>query len=385
MTIQAIKHNNATTEYTMTVTAPEVGWMSIGFGRSMIIAPLVILWRNTATGDTIVSQRAASDFVMPTVVSSPNPVATALPYRAASNSSASTLSFSVPSTTDTRQIIIWAWSKTAPSGNTPDATLVQHDDEGQLTLNLANAMPNYDDGPTTTASGSGTGAVSAPTATPVASYGNDNVPLTQSMKVFIAHGVFLTLAFMIILPLGALQARVFRTIVPGKWWFTAHWILQWPVSTVLIVVGFALGVSQVNRLHTGQLNSTHKKWGLVLVCLYIVQCSLGGIIHFVKSSKRTRRPPQNYGHAMLGLLIIALSFWQVYTGLEYEWPRIGGNTVPMSYWTWWKVWTIMIPLLYLCALALLPRQYRQEREQRENRQMPIKISAPKLQSRFGEA
>lgn len=37
-----------------------------GFGRSMIIAPLVILWKDSATGDTIVSQRAASDFVMPT-------------------------------------------------------------------------------------------------------------------------------------------------------------------------------------------------------------------------------------------------------------------------------------------------------------------------------
>jgi hypothetical protein len=75
----------------------------------MIIAPLVILWQNTVTGDTIVSQRKASDFVMPTVDPNPNPVATALNYLAASNSSASSLSFSVPSTTETQQTIIWAW------------------------------------------------------------------------------------------------------------------------------------------------------------------------------------------------------------------------------------------------------------------------------------
>lgn len=111
-----------------------------------------------------------------------------------------------------------------------------------MTLNIANP-----DGDTTPS-----------TSTPV---GNDEVSLTPSMKVFVAHGVFLTLGFMVILPLGALQARLFRTIVPGKWWFGAHWILQWPVTTVLIVIGFSLGVSEVNKLHTGQLNTTHKVRG----------------------------------------------------------------------------------------------------------------------------
>jgi len=361
------------------VQQPEVGWMALGFGRSMIIAPLVILWKDTTTGETIVSQRAASDFVMPTVVANPNPVATPLSYRANTNSSAMTLSFSVPSTTETRQNLIWAWCKTPPAGNTVDATIVQHDDEGSLVMNLANPLPNYNDGPTSS-------EAATPTTAPVNTYGDDTIPLTSSMKIFIAHGVFLTLGFMVILPLGALQARLFRTIVPGKWWFRAHWIMQWPVTTFLITIGFALGVSEVNKLHTGQLNSTHKKWGLVLVCLYIVQCSLGGFIHFIKSAKQSRRPPQNYGHAALGIMIIGLSFWQVYTGLMQEWPRIGGTPVPMVIWTWWKVWTVMIPIMYTCGLVLLPRQYRLEREQRENRQLPIKhfISAPKLQTRFGD-
>jgi hypothetical protein len=143
-------------------------------------------------------------------------------------------------------------SQTAPSGSSPDATIVKHDEDGTITLNLANALPNYNDGSTTTNSS---------TTTPVASYGSDQVSLTPGMKVLIAHGVFLTLGFMVILPLGALQARLFRTIVPGKWWFGAHWILQWPVTTVLIVIGFSLGVSEVNKLQTGQLNTTHKVRG----------------------------------------------------------------------------------------------------------------------------
>jgi hypothetical protein len=77
------------------------------------------------------------------------------------------------------------------------------------------------------------------------------------------------------------------------------------------------------------------------VILYVVQCSYGGVIHFVKSSKPTGRPPQNYGHAVLGLLIIGLSFWQVNTGLDDEWQAIGGSYIPTSIWTWWKVWVVV--------------------------------------------
>lgn len=381
MCISAIVHNNQTTSYDLTVTQSQVGWMALGFGQSMITSPLVILWKDTSNGNTIVSQRAATDFVMPSVVSSPNPVATPLSYRAASNATALTLSFVIPSTTETRQNLIWAWSKEAPSGNTPDANIVQHDDTGLFTISLTDPLPDSIDGPTSSGGGDGYGnggtSTRAPTPTGTSNSNSDDdlslisIPLTPSQRVFVAHGVFLTLAFMVILPLGALQARMFRTFVPGKWWFMAHWILQWPVTSVLIIVGFALGVNEVGKLKSGQFNSTHKKWGLVLVILYIVQCCYGGVIHFYKSTKATKRPPQNYGHAVLGLLIIALSFWQVYTGLDDEWQAIGGRYIPISIWTWWKVWVVMIPILYLVGLGLLPRQYRKESVQQSSRRSPI--------------
>ncbi|PVF97041.1 hypothetical protein CPB86DRAFT_707983 [Serendipita vermifera] len=381
MCVDVIKHNNSTTSYTLTVSEPQVGWMAIGFGRSMIRAQMVILWRDTTNGNTIISQRSASDFIAPTVISSPNPVATALPYLANVNSSAASLSFVVPSTTETRQDLIWAWSKQQPDSNSPDANIVQHDDEGSLSINLANPLPDSIDGPA--GSQTTSGANPATTSTLPSSYGNsDSYALTPSQKIFVAHGVFLTLAFMVILPLGALQARLLRTFVPGKWWFTAHWILQWPVTTVLIVIGFALGVSEVNKRGSGQLNSPHKKWGLVLVLLYIVQCSLGGVIHFFKPKKATKRPPQNYTHAVIGLLIIALSFWQVHTGLEDEWAGMGGE-VPTSIWTWWKVWIVLLCVLYFGGLALLRRQYDMEATQRAQSRTPSRsISGPKLQQGF---
>jgi len=380
MCISVIVHNNQTTSYDLTVSQSQVGWMALGFGQTMVAAPLVILWKDTSNGNTVVSQRAATDFVAPSIVSSPNPVATPLSYRAASNATALTLSFVVPSTTETRQNLIWAWSQTPPSGNAPDSTIVQHDDTGAFTMTLTNPLPDSIDGPT---SSGGNSTTSTSTSTSNSNYDdNDNdlvgIPLTPSQKVFVAHGVLLTLAFMVILPLGALQARLFRTIVPGKWWFMAHWILQWPVSSILIIVGFALGVNEVTKLKSGHLNDTHKKWGLVLVILYVVQCSYGGVIHFFKSTK-ARRPPQNYGHAVLGLLIISLSFWQVHTGLDDEWNAIGGIYIPISIWTWWKVWVVMIPILYLVGLGLLPRQWRQEAKQRSPRRSPTVISNPRLQ------
>jgi len=372
MCISAIVYNNQTTSYDLTVSQPQVGWMALGFGQTMVAAPLVILWKDTSNGNTVVSQRAATDFVAPSIVSSPNPVATPLSYRAASNATALTLSFAIPSTTETRQQLIWAWSKTAPSGNAPDSTIVQHDDTGTFTMTLTSSI----DGSTSNAT---TSTGNSDSDSDDDDNGYIDIPLTPSQKAFVAHGVLLTLAFMVILPLGALQARLFRTIVPGKWWFMAHWIMQWPISSTLMIVGFALGVNEVNKSQSGQFNDAHKQWGLVLVILYIVQCSYGGIIHFYKSSKATRRPPQNYGHAVLGLLIISLSFWQVYTGLDYEWQAVGGRSVRIAIWTWWKVWVVMIPILYFIGLGLLPRQWQQEAKQRDARRLSTVISNPRLQ------
>ena len=62
------------------------------------------------------------------------------------------------------------------------------------------------------------------------------------------------------------------------------------------------------------LDDDHKKWGVAIFALYFVQCSLGAVIHWVKPSSWTvkkKRPVQNYFHAVLGILVIALAFYQV--------------------------------------------------------------------------
>ena len=85
----------------------------------------------------------------------------------------------------------------------------------------------------------------------------------------------------------------------------------------IIVAGVACGIAAVHKEGTPHLNDTHKKWGIALLVLYAAQCSLGALIHWVKPSSWTvnkKRPMQNYLHAVFGLLIIGLAFYQVSQG-----------------------------------------------------------------------
>jgi hypothetical protein len=81
--------------------------------------------------------------------------------------------------------------------------------------------------------------------------------------------------------------------------------------------------------------------GVLLFILYGLQCFLGGIIHFVKSKTATRRPPQNYLHAVLGISIIGISFYQVRTGYTREWPNATGRPAPMAINVLWYVWVVV--------------------------------------------
>ena len=81
----------------------------------------------------------------------------------------------------------------------------------------------------------------------------------------------------------------------------------------IIVSGVALGFAAVHKAGVDHLSDDHMRWGLAIFVLYFCQLILGEFIHIVKPRSWTvdkRRPPQNYFHAVFGLLIIALAFYQ---------------------------------------------------------------------------
>jgi len=329
-------------EYLLSSTR-QVGWMAIGFGSEMVNTPIVVMWGNP-DGSVTLSQRSTSAYIMPTVDPAPPRVATL--GTTVSTTSSSEFRFTVESDSQTTQNIIYAFSRDAPSSSAKDAIMAVHQEKGMFRLDLSKPLPSNDD----SAAASGT------------------IPLTGTQKLFVAHAVFCSLGFLFFLPLGVLLARFFRTFTPT--WFKGHWFMQFAISGPIILTGFALAIAAVAQQGTPHFQQAdHKIWGLVLILLYLAQCSLGSFIHFVKPKNRIGRPPQNYGHAVFGLFIIGVAFYQVRTGYSVAWPSAtGGLRTPGAVDIVWIMWIVLLVLFYGAGLTLLPKQWRQEKKSQLSRQ-----------------
>lgn len=311
------------------------------------------MWPNS-DGSVTLSQRSAPGEQMPTVASNPPRQATLSSSLTNNSNSFPRFGYTIPVNSDTEQNIIWAFSSSPPSSNAADAPINIHTGKGTLKLDLAKPITSANAStflnPVSFAV-SGSGSVSTAAG-----------PYTKQQRIALAHGIFAGVSFLVFLPFGALLARFARTFT-GRW-FAAHWIVQFGITAPMVAIALALGIAAVSVVGGKQLYSTHEKLGVAIIVLYAVQCALGGIIHFVKPApkpgKLRKRPIQNYGHAVLGLLTVALSFYQVRTGYRTEWPVVGRGPAPSGVNTAWIVWVIVLPLLYIGGLALLPRQYRLE-------------------------
>ncbi|KAF8507478.1 hypothetical protein BU17DRAFT_100499 [Hysterangium stoloniferum] len=329
--------NGSTITYELQSTGSQsLGWMAIGFGEQMANTPMVIMWLN-ADGTITLSQRQASGQNMPTPVASPPKVATAQPTLSTLTGSQPVLTFTIDGTA-TQVPLIWAFGSTRPA-EAAGSTIQQHLESGTFTLDLTKTLTSN----STSRVGSSAGSV----------------PLLSYQKTIIAHAVVVTFGFLFLLPAGVLLARYTRTYYPR--WFTAHWVIQAGIAGPFIVVGCVLGYVAVNQ-QGSDVSSPHKRIGTILLALYLCQCVLGAFIHFVKIRFRFGRPPQNYFHAIFGLVILALAFYQVHIGYDEEWPNTTGrspvaNVVNIV----WIVWIVVFALLYSGGLAYLPRQWRQER------------------------
>ncbi|KAF9452360.1 CBD9-like protein [Macrolepiota fuliginosa MF-IS2] len=341
--------NGSSVDYVLSSTGEiPVGWMAIGFGTQMPNTPMVIMWANSDDSITL-SQRSARGFVMPTVDTNPPRQATLKQALSSTSSSNTHFAFSIPANGDTTQDIIFAFGQIHPDSAAVDATLDRHLEFGTGRLDLTKQN-----------SPSSTQPVTAPTGqSPI----RESIPLLPYQRMIVAHAIFCVVGFLVLLPAGALIGRYLRTFTPT--WFRGHWIAQFALAGPTIVVGLALGVQSVNKAGMHHLNDVHKRLGVVIFVFYIAQCSLGALIHWVKPRNIKYRPPQNYFHAIFGLAIIALAFYQVRVGYKIEWPKATGrgpvsNGVNIIYWTW----VALLPLAYALGLGFLKKQYQRERRAR---------------------
>ncbi|PPQ97336.1 hypothetical protein CVT26_006570 [Gymnopilus dilepis] len=339
----------------MTSTSNKVGWMAVflvthvvlfvrGFGRAMGNSPMIVIWPNS-DGSITLSQRYSHGHSTPTVDPNPPRVAQlSQPYTTTSGSTPQ-LAFTIPfSQNDTKPFVIWAYSSKNPGSSSTDARFNEHDDKGEWQFDLSRPLNS-----------SSTAAGALPSFPPQ--------PLYSYQRLIIAHAIFCILGFLLFLPAGSLIARYLRVFNPV--WFKLHWIMQFAIAAPTIVIGVSLGIAAVQEAGALHFGDSHRKYGIGILVLYLAQCALGAFIHFVKNKNRTRRPPQNYLHGLVGLITIGVAMYQVYNGLHSEWQNTTGRgplstTIIVIFW----LWSIGLFLAYMAGLSLLPRHFRQERASR---------------------
>jgi hypothetical protein len=123
-------------------------------------------------------------------------------------------------------------------------------------------------------------------------------------------------------------------------------IINFLIAGPILLGGIGTGIRFTESVMTGgNWVDPHKKTGLALLILYCVQVILGLTIHFFKVPRFLggQRPPQNYFHVALGLIILAIAFEQVHYGIYIEWIEgTGGNPpVPMAAKRAWLAWVIV--------------------------------------------
>ncbi|KAL1409337.1 hypothetical protein Q8F55_003319 [Vanrija albida] len=111
------------------------GWIAIGFGKNMPNSPMVILWPNADETFTL-SQREANARAPPNVTETPPRVATLDAAHTYSNSSATSFTFSIPSSEETAFPIIFAYAAINPNSTSPSAPIRKHAWTGHANITL---------------------------------------------------------------------------------------------------------------------------------------------------------------------------------------------------------------------------------------------------------
>ncbi|TFK68343.1 hypothetical protein BDN72DRAFT_683568 [Pluteus cervinus] len=181
-----------------------------------------------------------------------------------------------------------------------------------------------------------------------------DLPLTPVEVLAKRHATLSSIGFVIFLPIGILITRLTREDKPSLS-LRLHLICQFFIAGPLIFAGFAMGylTSKENGHH--HFADLHKRIGLTLLILYLLQGVLGISTWRARGSVTSTRPYaiQSTVHVVLGVVVFALSAYQVHHGLYVEWNAgTGGiHDVPEGAKTAWLALIIIFVLLF-CGTIL---------------------------------
>ncbi|KAK0210567.1 hypothetical protein DFS33DRAFT_1251475 [Desarmillaria ectypa] len=335
-----------TVRYELTALEQPLGWVGLGFGRRMAETHMVILWSNS-DGTVTLSQRYAVGHSQPRIVTNPPRLAT-LQLQVPSDSAwrpinSTTFAFEIERGTgpysgknDSMERFIWAYSQTNPESSDPEVDITFHYAAGFLTLDLMKELAEME-------------SPSPPPPELDSSNGGSTSISPSHERVVIAHGVMVSIGFL--------------TFTPN--WFKAHYAINFWLALPVIVIGWILGPVAVFDAQATHFLDSHQIGGALLLLLYFLQVALGRYIHNRKGLSTLRHPPSNVLHAILGLTLLCLAFFQASAYVRsgfHEWKTINGRTaVPTWIHTLWSFWALAVFIAYLLGLALLKRQFQQEK------------------------
>ncbi|KAF7955449.1 uncharacterized protein EAE97_000708 [Botrytis byssoidea] len=277
-----------------------MSWIGIGQGSAMSGANIFVMYADSTGSNVTISPRLGIGHVEPN--SDTSAQVTLLDGSGIINgqmianfrcSNCDRWSGGSMSFTDSSSAWIWAHKTGAAlSSNSVDADIDFHDAYGVASLNLQTATGGASTNPFLTA-----GSVSTPSQT---SSGASDAAIGPSdiSRVTIAHGVLGSLAYVILLPSGAIAIRIlnFRNLL----WLHAGWMVG-AYLIVLASLGMGVWIAHMSNL----LGSAHSIIGLVVAGCLLLQ-PITGLIHHMLYKRRGGPNVATYPHVWWGRAVITL-------------------------------------------------------------------------------
>jgi len=136
------------------------------------------------------------------------------------------------------------------------------------------------------------------------------------------HGAMMFIAFLVLMPIGAIIARYMKSI--GPWWFHLHRIimlfalLMILIAFILVLVYIKTGSHFLRRTLPPPFGHVHQRYGLAIIILSFIQPFIGLAADKLFDPNRTHTPIfPDILHWIIGWSIIIMAIVQCFLGLAY--------------------------------------------------------------------
>ena len=188
-----------------------------------------------------------------------------------------------------------------------------------------------------------------------------------NMTAWLVHGILAFVAWGVLIP-TAINSSLFRRMLPNNnnkdgsaavatpssMWFNLHRALN-TIAFALFIALFSIAVAVTAKEGGNHFFNSHEKVGLIMFILTTLQV-VSGIFRphlpppeSVDEEKTIARKGWEGGHRLLGVGLLACSFWQMQDGIKlyvmkYSISEDNESKVVIAYWVWIGLMTATIIL-----------------------------------------